>query len=82
MVDVTDTSLATKKTNIAPKRRLFPVPHLLPVKPFVPPSATSPLYKIFYHFPNQFIPHSLVDQLIVNCAEWNKKHNFGFIEQV
>jgi len=80
MVDVTDTSLATKKTTIAPKRRLFLVPHLLPVKPFVPPSATSPLYKILYHFSGQFIPDSLVDQLIVKCAEWNKKHNFGFIE--
>jgi len=79
MVDVTDTSLATKKTAIASKQRLFLVPHLLPVESFVPPPATSPSYKIFYRFPGHFIPDSLVDQLIVKCAEWNKQHKFAFL---
>ena len=73
MVDVTDTSLAAKKSTTS-RNKIFLVPHLLPVVPFVP--ATDPCYKVFYHFPGKFIPDSLMDQLIVKCAEWNQKHKF------
>ena len=76
MVDVTNTPLATKKSN----DKVFLVPHLLPVETFVP--ATNPYCKILYHFPGKFIPDSLVDQLIVKCAEWNQQQNFGFIQLV
>ena len=79
MVDVTDTSLAAKKCADS-REKVFLVPHLLPVQPFVP--ATDPCYKVFYHFPSQFIPDSLVDQLIVKCAQWNQKYNFGFLKLV
>ena len=79
MVDVTDTSLAAKKSTTF-RNKIFLVPHLLPVVPFVP--ATDPCYKVFYHFPGQFIPDSLMDQLIVKCAEWNQKHKFDFIKLV
>ena len=77
MVDVTNTSLAAKKS-ITSRNRVFLVPHLLPAEPFVP--ATDPCYKVFYYFPGQFIPDSLIDHLIVKCAEWNQKHKFGFIK--
>ena len=76
MVDVTDATLGAKKM-AASKNKIFLVPHLLPVKEFVP--ATGPCYKIFYFFPGHFIPDNLVDQLIVKCAEWNKSHKFGFL---
>ena len=74
IVDITDTSLSGKKITTS---RIFLVPHLLPVQTFMP--FNCPCYKIFYFFPGQFIPDNLVDQLIVKCAEWNKKHNFGFL---
>ena len=76
MVDVTNTPLASKKS----KDKVFLVPHLLPVETFVP--ATKPCYKVLYYFPGKFIPDSLVDQLIVKCAEWNQQQNFGFIKLV
>ena len=76
MVDVTDASLGAKKM-AASKNKIFLVPHLLPVQEFVP--VTGPCYKIFYFFPGHFIADSLVDQLIVKCAEWNKSHKFGFL---
>ena len=72
MVDITDTSLVGKITT-----RIFLVPHLLPVQKFTP--FTGPCYKVFYFFPGKFIADNLVDQLIVKCAEWNKKHDFGFL---
>ena len=74
MVDVTDASLGAKKIIIS---RIYLVPHLLPVREFVP--AKGPCYKIFYHFPGHFIPDILLDQLIVKCAEWNKRQKFGFL---
>ena len=77
MVDITDTSLAGSPPATS-RDRAFLVPHLLPVVPFVPP--TGPCYRIAYHFPGHFIPDSLVDQLIVKCAEWNQRHNFGFMK--
>ena len=76
MVDVTNTPLATKKS----KDKVFLVPHLLPLEPFVP--ATDPCFEVMYYFPGEFIPDSLVDQLIVKCAEWNQQQNFGFIQLV
>ena len=78
MADVTDTTLAAKASTS--KSRVYLVPHLLPVQPFVP--LVGPCYKIFYHFPGHFIPDNLVDQLIVKCAEWNKMHKFGFLRYV
>ena len=78
MADVTDSSLATTKTSS--KDRIFLVPHLLPIKQFTP--ATGPCYKVFYLFRGEFIPDNLVDQLIVKCAEWNKKQKFGFLRLV
>ena len=72
MADVTATSLAPDSG-----RRLFVVPHLLPVEPFVP--ATDHCHRVLYYFPGHFIPDSLVDQLTVRCAEWNKQHKFGFL---
>ena len=74
MVDVTDASLGAKKIIIS---RIYLAPHLLPVREFVP--AKGPCYKIFYHFPGHFIPDILLDQLIVKCAEWNKRQKFGFL---
>ena len=74
MVDVTEASLGTKKMKLS---RIYLVPHLLPVQEFVP--AKGPCYKIFYHFPGHFIPDILLDQLIVKCAEWNKRQKFGFL---
>ena len=79
MVEVTYTSLAAKKSTTS-GNKVFLIPHLLPVEPFVP--AIDPCYKAFFHFPSQFLPDSLVNQLIVRCAEWNQKHNFGFIKLV
>ena len=79
MVDVTYTSLAAKKSTTS-GNKVFLIPHLLLVEPFVP--AIDPCYKAFFHFPSQFLPDSLVNQLIVRCAEWNQKHNFGFIKLV
>ena len=79
MVNITDTSLASS-VSATSRDRAFLVPHLLPVIPFVSP--TGPCYRIAYHFPGHFIPDSLVDQLIVKCAEWNQKHNFGFLKLV
>ena len=73
IVDVTETSLVTEKTNL---RRIYLVPHLLPVQEFV--STTDPYFKIFYYFPGHFIPDILLDQLIVKCAEWNKRQKFDF----
>ena len=72
MVDVTDASLGVKRIT-----KIYLAPHLLPVQEFVP--ATGPCYKIFYYFPGHFIPDTLLDQLIVKCAEWNKRQKFGFL---
>ena len=74
MVDVTDASMGTKKIAIS---RIYLVPHLLPVQEFLP--ATGTCYKILYYFPGHFIPDILLDQLIVKCAEWNKRQKFGFL---
>ena len=74
MVDVMNTSLVTKRATTS---RMYLVPHLLPMQEFIP--ATGPSYTIFYYFPGHFIPDTLLDQLIVKCAEWNKRQKFGFL---
>ena len=80
MADVTDTPLAPNISTAKCTQRVYLVPHLLPVQPFVP--LSGPHYKVFYYFPGHFIPDNLVDQLIVKCAEWNKKCKFGFLRYV
>ena len=74
IVDASEASLGTKRIKLC---GIYLVPHLLPVLEFVP--LTDP-YKIFYHFPGHFIPDILLDQLIVKCAEWNKRQEFRFLK--
>ena len=79
MVDVTTSSLAEKKT-IAANKRLYLVPHLLPQLPFA--ISKDPCYQVLYYFPGEFIPDSLVDQLIVKCVEWNGNHNYSLLRYI
>jgi len=76
MVDITNSSVAGKK-KIAAGKKLYLVPHLLPQLPFTPTEDSC--YQALYCFPGEFIPDSLVDQLIVKCIEWNGKHNYGHL---
>jgi len=77
MADVTNTALA-KSRNIPVKKKLYLVPHLIPLKPLQTPA--DPHYPLLFHFSIGFIPDILIDQLIVKCAEWNVNHNFDFVE--
>ena len=79
MVDVTNSSV-TEKKKIAANKKLYLVPHLLPQLPFTP--TKDPCYQVLYYFPGEFIPDSLVDQLIVKCVEWNGNHNYSLIRYV
>ena len=76
MVDVTNSSL-TEKKKVAADKKVYLVPHLLPCLPFA--HTTDRCYHVLYYFPGEFIPDSLVDQLIVKCVEWNGSHNYRLI---
>jgi len=79
MNDVTTSSLAEKK-KLAVNKKLYLVPRLLPQLPFT--ATKDPCYQVLYYFPGEFIPDSLVDQLIVKCVEWNGNHNYSLIRYV
>ena len=66
MVDITGSSVAGKK-KIAAGKKLYLVPHLLPQLPFIPTEDSC--YQALYYFSGEFIPDSLVDQLIVKCID-------------
>ena len=76
IVDVTQSSIADQRPR-GERERLFLVPHLLPFEEFLP--SKNFCFKILYNFPAHFIPDSLVDQLIVKCAEWNNDHHYDLI---
>ena len=78
MADVSNTSLVGQLNQRVSGNLLYLVPHLLPKEELVHSKAFS--YYFFYHFPAEFIPEHLVDQLIVKCAEWNKKKHYDILK--
>ena len=76
MVDITGSSVAGKK-KITAGKKLYLVPHLLPQLPFIPTEDSC--YQALYYFPGEFIPDSVVDQLIVKCIDWNGKQSYGHL---
>ena len=76
IVDITQSLLAGTKHR-GEWKRLFLVPHLLPVENLLLLKDAS--FKFLFYFPTQFIPGNLIDQLIVKC---NNDHEYDLIRWV
>ena len=79
MVDVTNSSLAIRDIPLKPDKKLYLVPYLLPERPIKQPSASSH-FSILFYFTFGFISDTLIDQLIVKCTEWNRRHLFDLVQ--
>ena len=79
MVDVTNSSLAKRDIPLKANKRLYLVPYLLPERPIKKPS-TSCCFTLLFHFTFGFISDTFIDQLIVKCTEWNRRHLFDLME--
>ena len=77
ITNVSNTSLAGQNSHVL-GINLFLVPHLLPKQKPVHSKVFG--YYFFYYFPAKFIPKHLVDQLIVNCVEWNRSKQYDILK--
>lgn len=79
MVDVTNSSLAKRDIPLKENKKLYLVPHLLPERPIKQPSGSCH-FSFLFCFSFGFISDTFIDQLIVKCTEWNRKHQFDLLQ--